>query len=225
MKRLASKLVIFAYLAALTGGTFAHTVNFKTAFHPMMYFFVWDMFCGWSAYESRTHIIAEGESGRFYRLTPTPWGEYHPYAAAGRQHYDSFGNNAYQIASNCLKQTRHEPMNRIYVVEECWSKKLNLPDAIWESRFDEEKDVHTYFHTRSTWTPDGKLLVFNAPWEIYQANLNLADNPRLQADAQRGRPFYAVNVQKAPGGSELPFLQQKPAQTAPANDIHSLLGN
>jgi hypothetical protein len=104
-----------------------------------MYYFVWDMFCGWSAYDSRMHIVAEGESQTFYRLTPAPWGEFQPFGSLGREHYDSFNGHGVNIGMNVLKHTQHEPMVRLFVIEESWAKKYNLPDAVWKTRYDGSK--------------------------------------------------------------------------------------
>ena len=65
-----------------------------------MYFVVWDMFCGWSAHSSELHLIAEGESGDFYRLTPAPWGDFVPFATAPRQDYDAHNMFTGKIAAN-----------------------------------------------------------------------------------------------------------------------------
>ena len=61
IKRWAVSLVIVSYLGSLGYGIVCHTLNFNTASHPGMYFVVWDMFCGWSAYANRLHIVGEGE--------------------------------------------------------------------------------------------------------------------------------------------------------------------
>ena len=63
MKRWFTSLGIAAYLTALAVGFVSHAVDYGTDCHPIMYFLVWDMFCGWSAYEGRLHLIGEGESG------------------------------------------------------------------------------------------------------------------------------------------------------------------
>ena len=114
LKRWLAGAFIVAYLSALGLGVVSHALAFQQNAHPMMYFVVWDMFCGWSAYASRTHVIAEGESGKFYRLTPTPWGEYHPYSDLGRQHYDPFSSHCQRIGTNVLRHTRHEPISRMW---------------------------------------------------------------------------------------------------------------
>ena len=88
MKRWMTHLGIGAYLMALAFGFVTHAVDFGTGCHPIMYFLIWDMFCGWSSYEGRMHVISEGESGKFYELAPGPWGEFHPYGFIDRHHYD-----------------------------------------------------------------------------------------------------------------------------------------
>lgn len=193
MKRLPACLFIIVYLGALFYGIACHAVGYKVASHPAMYFVVWDMFCGWAAYENRQVIIAEGRSGQYYQLTPAPWGEYHPYGNLGRQHYDSFGNFAGSIAANCLKHTQHEPIRRVFCVEQSWSKKFNLPDELWKRWYENPKDLQVYNHVRSVWTPEGEPIQQNGSWFAVQEMLAVTDNPRLRTDSRKGQPFYAIN--------------------------------
>lgn len=193
MKRWLSIGVITAYLGAMVFGVAAHALNFKQTMHPAMYFIVWDMFCGWSCYENRLHIIGEGESGRFYRLAPGPWGEFVPFGAISREHYDPFVNHAVTIATSTLRHTEHEPIERIYVVEENWAKKFNLSDEAWAARYDEPKDPKNYYHLRQVFNGEGKPMGTNPSWFDYQLQLCLSDNPRIWRDAHHGKPFYQVN--------------------------------
>lgn len=195
MKRWLTHLVIAAYLSALGFGVFSHAVNYKIGAHPAMYFIVWDMFCGWASHASRLQIIGQGESGEFYELAPGPWGEMKPYGSIGRRHYDAFCVFAPKMAMNCLKQTKHEPMERLYVIEECWPKKYNLPDEIYARRNPDPKDPHHYFHVRYVLDGDGNLLQRNDHWLNYQASLCVSNNPRLMADSRKGRPFYTATPQ------------------------------
>lgn len=190
MKRCLAICTIVSYLGVLSWGVAAHALNFHVADHPGMYFIVWDMFCGWNAYEDRTHIIGEGESGRFYELAPGPWGEIKPFGDLQRHHYDPFVNHSASIARNVLRHTSHEPMQRIYVIEETWAKKFNLPDEIWAERYREEKDPHSYFHLRKVLTGDGMLVSSSSSWFDFQTQASVGDNPRLWADARRGKPFF-----------------------------------
>ena len=159
--RWAAVAFAIVYLGVLGHGLTCHALQYRVNAHPLMYFTVWDMFCGWSGWSFRTHVIAEGESGQFYDLTSTPWDEYHPYSDLGRHHYDSFGNHAGQIGMNCLRQTVHEPILQMFVVEETWSKKFNLPDRLWEQVHDEPRQSHHYFHINSVYHPDGTPLSRN----------------------------------------------------------------
>ena len=84
MKRWLTHLLISGYLLALFGGIASHTLNLGAVSHPGMYFFVWDMFCGWSSYADRIQVVGEGESGTYYQLAPGPWGEFKPYGKIGR---------------------------------------------------------------------------------------------------------------------------------------------
>ncbi|MBW3542605.1 MAG: hypothetical protein KY476_20270 [Planctomycetes bacterium] len=194
MKRRLAVLTIVSYLTALSWGVVGHALSVGTASHPAMYFVVWDMFCGWAAWSQRMHIVGEGESGRYYELAPGPWGPFRPFGKLDRRNYDPNGIYAGRLALNCLRHTRHEPIVRIFVVEESWPKKFNLPEHLWAMRYEEPKDVQTYYRVRHVLTGEGALVETYSPWLEYQAGLALADNPRLRADARRSTPFYAISV-------------------------------
>jgi hypothetical protein len=193
MKRKLAIGMIVCYLGALSFGVVAHALQYRQSSHPGMYFIVWDMFCGWAGYETRLHIIGEGESGRYYELAPGPWKEIRPYGDLARHHYDSYASHTLAIARNTLNHTAHEPIQRVFVVEENWAKKFNLPDELWQARYPDEKNFHSYYHLRQTYSTDGKLLASQASWFDYQANLALNDNPRLAQDSRRARPFFQVH--------------------------------
>jgi hypothetical protein len=193
---------ISTYLAALSAGLACHAMGAWTTSHPVMYYFVWDMFCGWSAYDSRMHIVAEGESQTFYRLTPAPWGEFQPFGSLGREHYDSFNGHGVNIGMNVLKHTQHEPMVRLFVIEESWAKKYNLPDAVWKTRYDGSKDRLSYYRVRSVTLPDSQETERYDSWHSYQAGRTFADNPRLQSDSQMNRPLFVREPPRVKGGRQ-----------------------
>ena len=192
MKRWLAVATIVTYLGVLCFGVVSHALGFRQASHPGMYFIVWDMFCGWSGYENRLHIIGQGESGRFYQVAPAPWRQIKPFGDLERQHYDPFANHSGTIALNTLKNTQHEPMRKIMVIEENWAKKFNLPDSLWSQRYTEEKQPYSYFHLRKEYTPDGTLVTNNQSWFEYQDHLCLSDNPRLRLDSQKGKAIYQM---------------------------------
>lgn len=193
MNRWLAKLTIGSYLGALALGLVCHAMNFGLSSHPAMYYVVWDMFCGWSAHEIRYHLIGEGESGAFYRLSPAPWNTFAPYGDLERDQYDAIGNAHARIAMNTLRHTEHEPIHRIFVVEEAWPKKYNLPDHLWAHRFDEEKDPHSYFWLKTVFCGEGMVIQANRDYVANLIEQTIADNPRLKADTLRGKPFYAVD--------------------------------
>ncbi|NQV27441.1 MAG: hypothetical protein HQ518_24085 [Rhodopirellula sp.] len=195
MKRLLAVGTIVAYLGVLALGLGSHALHYRTGAHPSMYFIVWDMFCGWSAYEDRTHIIGQGESGKYYNLAPAPWGDYRPFGDIERHHYDPFTMHSGALALSTLRHTEHEPIQQIFVVQETWAKKFNLPDQLWAERYTEPKDPHSYFHLLKILDGNGELQVSNLAWFDYQAKLCLSDNPRLTADANRNRPFLEMQSQ------------------------------
>ncbi len=221
MKRWLSKLTIVCYLSTLAFGIFSHTLSYKNVSHPFMYYIVWDMFCGWSAHDTRVHIISEGESGKYYELTPAPWGELTPYGSIGRRHYDMWAQFGYQFAHNTLAHTRHEPMTRIFVIEESWAKKYNMPDWLWNQRYDEPKDPKMYYHVRQVMDANGSMLVNQPSWLAMQAHASISRNPRLQTDMQRNRPFYALDPRNNSYGAIMLQEFDQPAGNPP---LGSLLG-
>ncbi len=206
MRKLLSVGFIGVYLGALGLGLVSHMLGAWNTAHPVMYYIVWDMFCGWSAYDSRIHVIAEGESQTYYRLTPTPWGELHPYGSLGREHYDVFNNHAGQIGLNVLRHTQHEPISRIFVIEEAWAKKYNLQQPVWESRYDDPKDKLSYFRVRAIMLPDSQVTERYDSWMAHQAGRMFADNPRLQADSKLNQPVFVRETPRQPVGR--PFGSQ-----------------
>lgn len=190
MKRSLAVGFIATYLATLSVGIVSHMLGFGTAAHPLMYFIVWDMFCGWTAYDSRAYVVGEGESGKLYDLATPPWGEFHPWGGLGRQHYDALNNHCGRIGLNTLRHTAHEPVNRMYVLEENWAKKYNVPETVWQARYDEPRDVQKYYRVRSVILPDGTIAQATIAWLQYQALTMLADNPRLRMQSEKGRSVF-----------------------------------
>lgn len=192
MKRWFSKLTIGVYLSALAIGIACHTLNFCAGAHPVMYYFVWDMFCGWSSHEIRYHVIGEGESGTCYELAPGPWTRFMPYGDLDRMHYDVLGNSHRKMALNALMRTDHEPMRRVVMLEEVWPKKYNLSDRIWAMRFDEPKEPMSYFWQTAEMTEDGRVISAVSNYLNYLHYKCVADNPRLVNDAHKGIEHYIL---------------------------------
>jgi hypothetical protein len=192
MKRGIVNTFIAGYLGVLLYGLFCHALYYKINQHPAMYFIIWDMYCGWAGYETRLHVVGEGESGQFYELAPGPWGSITPHGVLDRRHYDHTGLHSVRLGLNTLRHTKHEPIARLFVVEEAWPRKFNLPDELWARRYTEPKDPVSYFQIRSTYTGDGRLTQSGPSWLARIAQDCIMDNPRLLADMKKGRPFYAV---------------------------------
>jgi len=198
MKKWLAVSFICSYLGTLSFGVFAHTYNVAVGSHPAMYFIVWDMFCGWSAYSTRSHVIAEGVSGDFYRVTPAPWGSFVPFGRLGREHYDSSNRFGGKLGINTLRHTDHEEMTRVLVVEESWPKKFNIPERHWAANNNGPRDVHKYHRIRAEYTPEGDLLQSQNSFVDAQVARIMTENPRLRRDSRRGDSPYIVNRQPTP---------------------------
>jgi hypothetical protein len=199
MKRSIANLAAVVYVLALATGFVTHVFKLDIGLNVPMYFLTFNMFGGWSGYEARMLIIGEGASGKFYELSPGPWGGFQPYSAVARQHYDQEFEYAAHFVKPALRHAAHEPIVRMFVVETEYPKKLNLPDELYESYYNKPKDVHHYSHVRFVLGPDCEVLSAQPVWLQYQHRLALSDNPRVMADAVRHRPYFAENRPQAPG--------------------------
>lgn len=193
MKRWSTHAIIAIYLGILTMGVAAHAVQYREHSHPLTYFVIWDMFCGWSAWEQRTHILAEGESGEFYELAPGPWGSFSAYSDdVSRQHYDPFAEHMLRQAQNALTHTSHEPIRQILVVEESWAKKYNLPFNLATRLTPQSLEKQTYIHVRDIFLPDGTPVDRRGAWLDLQSQAALMDNPRFQQLTRTPLPVIAM---------------------------------
>ena len=146
----------------------------------------------------------------------TPWGP------LPRHHYDFLNNHQGRIALNTLRHTRHEPITRIFVVEESWCKKYDLPDWVWKMRYgDTPKLPNKYCHLRAELTPNGACTRFNTAWVLAEGMRALEANPRLHEEAQRMRPMVIFEPERAGLEMAIPSDQQD-VDSAPAG---TTLGN
>jgi hypothetical protein len=126
-------------------------------------------------------------------VLPAPWGEFHPYQGPSRRHYDTKVRFLPRMAELVLAHTEHEPVRRLVVVEEAWSKKFNLPDVLWARQHDGEKDKYSYYHVRAVVSRDSEAKSWFNEWTTALTNEAIMNNPRLMSDMSRGHPFYAVD--------------------------------
>jgi hypothetical protein len=194
MRKLIVSAFIGSYLLVLGFGLASHLLGYRTYDSLAMYFIVWDMYCGWDAYETRRIIVAEGESGAHYELTPQPWGSFVPYGSAARHDLDYFGYFSGRVAANVLRQTEHEPISRIYLIDSVWPKKYNIPESTWQARYSEPRARVPYFYLRAAYSPAGELESLEPDWKNFLTGRALQDNPRLQAEVRAAQPFIATSL-------------------------------
>lgn len=184
-------LFISGYLGALSWGIFAHAMKVGLCGNTLSYFVVWDMFCGWSAWDQRTHFIAEGTSGQYYDVTE-PWGEFHPFGNVGRIHYDHTNHLLTKHVAHILSHTDHEPIAQVYAVQEVWPKQYNLPPKLYAEYFQRENDKVPYFHVRAICSEQGTPIQVYPSWFDQQQLRSLYDNPRLQKQSRQAASMYST---------------------------------
>jgi hypothetical protein len=164
--------------------------------------------------------VAEGESGAYYELTPQPWGDFVPYSSAARQDYDFQGEYSGRLAVNVLRQTDHEPMVRVFLIDSVWPKKYNMPESVWQQRYEEPRERVPYYYQRAMFEPDGTHLVLEPDWKQYLNGNALQDNPRLRDEIAASRPYMATSLptgRNARQGTEDPLIPAS-YDSAPAGE-------
>lgn len=210
-----SATFIVLYLSCLCLGIGAHAMKVGLSGRTLSYFFVWDMFCGWEAYDNRTRLVAEDIHGQYYDVRP-PWGEFHPFGHVGRVHYDVSNNLVPKYIRHVLSHTSHPAIDRVYVVQEIWPKQFNLPNELWNRYYEEPRDPTSYYNLRAVCSSTGTLLNSYPDWFVAQKLKSVADNPRLQLAAQRAQPYYNtfVNPSRAAATSSPTMTRSASASTA-----------
>ena len=193
ISRTISTTFIAAYIGCLCFGILAHVMKVGLNGRTLSYFVVWDMFCGWEAYDNRTHIVAEDIHGQYFEVKP-PWGEFTPFGHVPRVHYDVSNSLVPRHIKNVLSHTSHPEIDRVYVIQEIWPKQFNIPDHLWSQYFEESRDRMSYYNLRAVCTESGTVLNSYPDWFVAQTLKSVADNPRLQLAAKRAQPYYNTFV-------------------------------
>lgn len=188
VRRWAPKLFIGLYMLALGAGIAGHALKLDFAKTTLGYFFVWDMFCGWQAYDTRTRVIGEDADGNYYAIVE-PWGPVTPCGHVPRINHDVNNNLLPRHIRNVLDHSQHPPIDRVYVVQEIWPKQYNVPDHLWSQCFHEPKDKMLYYNLRAICNSHGTCLESYPDWFNVQTLQVVADNPRLQRESQQSTPF------------------------------------
>lgn len=203
MKKSLIQLFVCCYLAALAFGVATHAVGWNVGNKAAMYFFVWDMYGGYSPFEERRHLLAEGESGTFYDLSP-PWGEFVPFGAAERGTYDFNALFHDDFARCTLAHTDHEPIVRVFHVDEVWNRKFNLSEAARSAAHAETGAKRSYYYLRGAYDGSGTAQSLYSDFSSVLAHQALMSNPQLQGTIARSRPYTSVEILTTPQGQVTP---------------------
>ena len=187
-RRWASAVFVLTYMLALFAGIAGHALKIGFAGTTLGYFFVWDMFCGWQAYDSRTRVIGEDAHGNYYAIEE-PWGAHTPCGNVARINHDVNNNLLPRHIHNVLNHSSHPPIDRVYVVQEIWPKQFNVPDHLWGCCFNEPRDEMRYYNLRAICNDRGVSLEVYPDWFDEQSTQAIANNPRLQQAAQLSTPY------------------------------------
>ena len=88
--------------------------------------------------------------------------------------------------------TQHEPIERVFAVQEVWPKQYNLPPELYQEYFARENDKLPYFHVRAICSENGSPLQVYPSWFDQQSLKTVYDNPRLQKQAHQATSLYST---------------------------------
>ncbi len=188
-KKIGACAFIAAWACCMGAGIVGHALRVGICGNTLSYFVVWDMFCGWSAWDQETHIIAEGSSGKYYEVKE-PWGEFRPFGHRGRIQYDHTNHMLSRHVENILSHTDHERIDRVFIVQEVWPKQYNLPPKLYSEYFEQEQDKVSYFNLRAVCAANGQPVQSYQDWFARQRMASTFDNPRIRQQASSSTSMY-----------------------------------
>ena len=192
LRRLAINLGIVGYVGALGLGLALHGLNMTGKSSLPAYFVVWDMFCHWNGYESRVRYVGEGVSGQRYELQADALGPY-LHGPIARDHYDFFHQHGATLARSVADRTAHEPLTRVFLIEEHWSKQTNLSPTLYEQTHGQPWHRTVHRQVREVISIETDRVESRESWLAAQTRRAVMSNPVLKAEQNRGRPVYAVS--------------------------------
>ena len=150
VRRLAFPLVIAAYLGCIAFSFFRHVLG-DPGEHPIAYFWTWDMFAGHPAESSRRLVIAKTDDGRFVQFIPGSgqrfrWGRGGDATRIDLDRRTVHLRAAVEYELRCFRSIAPDrPLERIYVVEQYWPARFNLPDGLYEATYREPNPRRKYW--------------------------------------------------------------------------------
>ncbi|MEX1097700.1 MAG: hypothetical protein WED34_16760 [Planctomycetales bacterium] len=163
-RRTAAALFIVAYLAANLWFLFLHMMG-DAGWHPVSYFFTWDMFPGYGTSSARRYAVGETESGRHVLLLPGP-NERFRWGIGGKlPRFDILSTVEHGPAADWLLDAidadlarargahADDPIVFVDILEENWPAHFNLPDDLYREVYGVD-DPH-----RSSWRSLGSAHV------------------------------------------------------------------
>ena len=114
------------------------------------YFFTWDMFPFYHAWSSRRTAIGKTAAGRYVEIVPAGAQRYRGGADGNltRADLDRGENTVRKLADQTLAHTHDiesDPVTQVWLLEEFWPEKMNLPSDLYEEFWGTSKPERTYW--------------------------------------------------------------------------------
>lgn len=155
-RRAVAALFIAAYLAA-TGWFLYLQVLGDAYWHPVNYFFTWDMFPGYGTVSAHRYVVAATKSGRYFQLLPGPNERFRWGVADDLPRFDILSTVAQPPLSDRLldaadraldrvrEDHRNDPIVYVYVLEQYWPAHFNLPEDLYHEVYGVEHPDRHYW--------------------------------------------------------------------------------
>jgi hypothetical protein len=152
LRRFAAILFIVAYLLLTAIYLGRHAVGDSLG-HPFGYFWTWNMFPNYPTESVRRWAVGETAGGAYVKLLPNSahqfrWGVHNDATRFDIDRRPSFFRRATLDAierRNAL--VPDDPIRHVYLAEQYWPQKLNLPGALYRGFYHDEVTGKVYWAT------------------------------------------------------------------------------
>lgn len=143
IRRLLVTGFVLSYIAAVLFFFYCHLLG-QTRGMPWGYFWTWDMFPNYASFSARRMALGETEAGRYVKVFPTNKMHFRRGGSGDLTRFDLPRNDValrFAVEKTLAANAREQNPDRVryvFLVEEYWPVKFNLPNDLYEKAFGEE---------------------------------------------------------------------------------------
>lgn len=157
-RRIGGACVIVAYLAASAWFLYLHVLG-DVGWHPVTYFFTWDMFPGYSTTSARRVVVGQTQSRRYVQLIPGPNEQFRWGVAGDLPRFDILPavdqgppvERLMDAIDAALARTHpqhiDDPIVFVDILEEYRPSHFNLPEDLYRQEYGVDRPERRYWRS------------------------------------------------------------------------------